>query len=791
MMKQEELQRLSVAELVNLVLHLQHVNKQMRLTNQDSGGEHTVYANGDTSALDHPDEHSGDKYAMTDDDADHENILDKDDQLRRTSLLLQLSIEFRETLDPSVIVERMLHVMVKNLGISNASIVLIALDGSVELAMSLRDGTMQQVTTLVTRAVLDRGLAGWVLRHGRSVILPDVSRDKRWIPYSDWQRTGSAIVLPIRQAQTTLGVLTVYHPQANHFGSHYMLLMEGVAAQAGVALGAARRYLEESRRREQALALFAMTQFLTTERSYDDLAAMLQEKSVTIFGVDYGLLYLVRDDKAPVPAFSPVSLPPALLHAGNKPLVRQAAVTVRKAWEQKSIVTDMDPPDNPTQTVIAVPLVHSSTVIGAVALIRTSSNGVTFTANIWSMLTTFTNVIAATCANMKLVGQLRTHAEKLETLVEERTAIIQNSRDMLRVVFDNLPEGLVLLDPNEMVLAANNAFCYPIMGQHPRTIVGVNMTSVWEALEQRGELQIEHRSISQLTGLSAGGKRAMRVLCTTSIGQQRWYEVSRIAVSDEHEEVEYYVERWLDITRQEAIERQMIARDQRNILGQLTSRVVHDINTPLQDVLKHLDNCASDVSLGDTVKNEMTLARGALDRIDRTVKSLHHLYKSPKTTWECLDINSLLRHLEDLVASQFTHHKVHIHYNLDPHMQRVYGQPDALRQVFLGLLGNAQEAMPQGGIITVTSLYERGNKGSIAPLCRINIHDTGVGMTDAQIADLFEPFMSNKEQGVGMGLYLSKHIIEQHKGRIEITSKPQEGTMVSVFLPADERCGNL
>ncbi|NJN68769.1 MAG: GAF domain-containing protein [Chloroflexaceae bacterium] len=136
---------------------------------------------------------------------------DQDDQLRRTSLLLQLSIEFRETLDPTVIVERMLQVMVHNLGITNASVVLIGVDGDVDLAISLLQSHIQQVTPMITRAVLDRGLAGWALRHSRSVVLPDVSRDKRWIPSAEWQRTGSALVLPIHHAQTTLGVLTVYH----------------------------------------------------------------------------------------------------------------------------------------------------------------------------------------------------------------------------------------------------------------------------------------------------------------------------------------------------------------------------------------------------------------------------------------------------------------------------------------------------------------------------------------------------------------------------------------------------
>ncbi len=787
-MNQEELQRLSVAELIDKVLHLQNENRQLEaeLSTRSS----------DPFSEDMKQQDEAGAYAALDREghASEDPPADLDEQLQRTSLLLQLSIEFRETLEPSVIVERMLHVMVSNLGITNASVVLIGLDGSVELAMSLRDGKVQQVTAMITRTILDRGLAGWVLRHGRSVVLPDVARDKRWIPYSGWQKVGSAIVLPIRQAQTTLGVMTIFHPEPNHFASRDMLLMEGVAAQAGVAIGASRRYLEESRRREQALALFAMSQFLTSQRSYDDLAAMLHEKSVSIFGVDYGLLFLRKNGEsaAPFSSLSPVSLPPAMLQAGHKPLLRQATMTVRKACEQKSIVTDTDSPELPTRTVMAVPLVHTGSVLGAVALVRVSGSELTFSANLWSMLTTFTNVIAATCASMQMMKQLEGYTEQLESLVQERTRLLRNSRDLLRVVFDNLPEGLVLLDPQEVVLAANNAFCYPVVGRHPRMIVGQDMSGVWEELEQRSELQIEMHANPNVTGITAKDSGTMRVHCTTSIGQKRWYEISRLSVADDDGDIEYYIERWLDITRQQEMERHLLAQDQRNILGHLTARVVHDINAPLQDIEGRLAASTDEsFDLPAAVQEHLLIAQGSLNRIDRTLKNLSHLYQSPKTSWECVDINCLLRELEEFTVQQFTHYGVTIRFELDEEIPLMYAQPDALRQVFLGLLFNAQEAMDQGGEIVVTSRWDKGEQGSLSPLCRISIQDTGVGMTTEEVMRLFEPFKSKKEQGVGMGLYLSKQIIEQHTGRIEVTSEKHEGTVVDVFLPWDERCRGM
>lgn len=790
-MKREELERLTANELIDLVLSLQNLQSWQQkhqgaadtppeAATTNGNGEETTRTQTPQSAATVP-LHESDAPDETDDSPPARHQIDE--QLQRTSLLLQLSIEFRETLEPQVIVERMLHVMVSNLGISNASVVLIGLDGSVELGMSLHDGGMQDVTSLITRTVLDRGLAGWVLRHGRSVVLPDVSRDKRWIPYSDWQKTGSAIVLPIRQTQTTLGVLTIFHPQPNHFSSRDMLLMEGVAAHAGIALGASRRYQEENRRREQAMALLATSQFLTIERTFDDLADMLQERSQSIFGVDFGLLFLTTNT-----GLSPVALPAGLNHPRHRTLVKQATVVARKSVEQKNIVTDSDSPENPTQTFMALPMVHSGATIGTVVLIRTSGGNVSFSANVWSMLTTFTNVIATTCANMKLVEQFKRHTENLDNLIGERTRLVQRSRDLLRAIADNLPEGLILLDSQEVLLAANNSFCYNVIGRHPRQVVGENLPDIWEELEQRGELRIEPRHPSGLEVLpSVADSELMRVFCTNAHEQQCWFEISRMPVGSDDGDVEYYIERWLDVTHHEEVQRQVLMQDQRSILGSLATRVIHDIDTPLQNVVGCLNLCTEETDLSSKNREYLNLANEELARVGRTLENLRLLYQTPKTTWECVNINHVLNQVHHAITQQFEQRSIYVYLNLDQQLPPIYGQPDALRQVFMGIAFNACEAMPEGGDINMSSHWKK-DEATERPFCHIIIRDSGSGMTEEQIATLFEPFKSNRSQGIGLGLYLIKQIIEQHSGHIEITSKKREGTVVEVSLPWNERC---
>jgi GAF domain-containing protein len=427
-----------------------------------------------------------------------------DDQLRRTSLLTQLAIEFRESLDPATIVEQTLRAVMVHLVVAGASIILVAPNSSIELATVVSDGAVQPMAPDLAQDVVEKGLAGWVLRHGSSVALSDVARDRRWLEFSERHRSGSVIVIPVRQSSATLGVLTVHRSAPYAFSSHDLILLEGVAAQLGVALSAARHQASERQRRNQAMALLAMSQFLTAERTPSELAGMLQEKSVAVFGAQAGLLFLA--DEAG-------ELNPVLPEGDQRPdehTVAMASGAARLAWASQRIATTGPAPE---MTCVAMPLINHGTAIGSYALLHTSGGG--FSAAVWSLLTVFTHAIASACANIGLVARLTQQARTLEGLVEQRTQQVRRSRDALRAVFDNLTEGILLLDNEERVLAANANFCRQIAGAHPREVVGQPYAQVWQRIERRGELKVD------LLPPSGGGRQRLVVRQATADGPRK------------------------------------------------------------------------------------------------------------------------------------------------------------------------------------------------------------------------------------------------------------------------------
>ena len=111
--------------------------------------------------------------------------------------------------------------------------------------------------------------------------------------------------------------------------------------------------------------------------------------------------------------------------------------------------------------------------------------------------------------------------------------------------------------------------------------------------------------------------------------------------------------------------------------------------------------------------------------------------------------------------------------------------PSSMEQAFLNIILNAQKAMPQGGILTV-STHLLNHKGEDKPNeVQIVFEDTGVGILEENLPKIFNPFFSTRVDGTGLGLSITKNIVEQHEGRIEVESKVNVGTRFIITLPVN------
>jgi len=216
-------------------------------------------------------------------------------------------------------------------------------------------------------------------------------------------------------------------------------------------------------------------------------------------------------------------------------------------------------------------------------------------------------------------------------------------------------------------------------------------------------------------------------------------------------------------------------------MGQLAASIAHEVNNPLSGVLVYVQLMKKKLIKGavesDFILNYLSRIEAELNRSTRLIRNLLDFSSQSKPNMEEVDCNEILVKALDLA--------VHVR-SLDARVQtrmddlpKVLADPDQLQEVFINLIMNGFQAMPGGGLLTVQTVAK--NKE-----VRIAVRDTGCGIPPENMSKLFTPFFSTKKdvKGVGLGLPVSYGIVQSLNGRIEVESKPGEGSTFTVCIPA-------
>ncbi|MDQ2996316.1 MAG: ATP-binding protein [Chloroflexota bacterium] len=217
-------------------------------------------------------------------------------------------------------------------------------------------------------------------------------------------------------------------------------------------------------------------------------------------------------------------------------------------------------------------------------------------------------------------------------------------------------------------------------------------------------------------------------------------------------------------------------------VGELAASVAHEINNPLYAARNSLYLVEQDLPPGAPQRQFLEIAQGELGRIARIITRMRDFYRPTRAELEPTTINDVLMATLDLVQTHLRHGQVGVTTDLAADLPQVTAHTDQIRQVFLNLMLNACDAMPNGGTLRITSHARSAGADQPAEIV-VQIADTGVGIAPEHHAHLFEPFYTTKAQGTGLGLAISAHIITQHGGQIDVASQVGIGTTFTVRLP--------
>ncbi|MBI3013842.1 MAG: PAS domain S-box protein [Candidatus Tectomicrobia bacterium] len=274
--------------------------------------------------------------------------------------------------------------------------------------------------------------------------------------------------------------------------------------------------------------------------------------------------------------------------------------------------------------------------------------------------------------------------------------------------------------------------------------------------------------------------------------------VSLAPMQAQEEQVAGVVVLLQDVTRLKHLEQEGQRRSRLLAMGEMAAHMAHEIRNPLGSIelfatllRRELDH--------DPDKRDLA------ERISSGVRSLNHILtnlllftRSQKPTADLLGANDLVAETLQFARYLLEQNRVDLGVDFSPENPQIQGDRELLKQVFLNMILNAVEAMPAGGNLRVSTRLlscpgidpgRRQDRCKTDREVEIGFCDSGVGIPEDHISRIFDPFFTTKDSGTGLGLAIVHNIVAAHGGRVQVNSKPGQGTDLTLIFPGGQPAG--
>jgi two-component system, NtrC family, sensor kinase len=381
----------------------------------------------------------------------------------------------------------------------------------------------------------------------------------------------------------------------------------------------------------------------------------------------------------------------------------------------------------------------------------------------------------------KQLDEMEAMSEQLESMVDRRTRQIERAKKEWERTFDAISSPLTQVGSGFELVRANVATA--LHADLPvRELPGsVCYQSIFGRTEPCESCPLNNEAMRR-QGVLEGEIVDSRNGKTFLLSAYRF---------DSEAEMDRFVCYYKDVTEEKKLQRQVVQSEKMAGIGQLAGGVAHELNNPIGVVLSFTQfskMTATEIKDEELLDNLQEIETAA-NRCKEIVAGLLDFSRpSQDQRVDLVNLNDILDKALFLVSTQRAAKDQEVVREFAPGSVLVEGNNNQLLQVFINLIQNAVHAMPEGGILRVSTGLS-GNGQAYA-----EISDTGVGIAPDKVSRLFEPFYTTKEpgQGTGLGLSVSYGIVERHAGRIDVESIVGEGATFRVILPAapgdDEDC---
>ena len=233
------------------------------------------------------------------------------------------------------------------------------------------------------------------------------------------------------------------------------------------------------------------------------------------------------------------------------------------------------------------------------------------------------------------------------------------------------------------------------------------------------------------------------------------------------------MERALRRTQEQLLQSEKLAA-----MGRLTSQIAHELNNPLYGIMNTLELLKTEISPESKRRKVLEMALSETVRLSDLLRKMLSFSKPDQEEKQAVDLNTVLDEILLLHEKQLQENDIKIKTTFEEALPQINASKDQLRQVFLNLVANARDAMPDGGTLSVSTAADSEN-------VRIEIGDSGIGIKEEHLKKIFDSFFTTKDsvKGVGLGLSVCYGFIKDHDGDIKVKSEVGTGTTFTITFP--------
>ena len=380
----------------------------------------------------------------------------------------------------------------------------------------------------------------------------------------------------------------------------------------------------------------------------------------------------------------------------------------------------------------------------------------------------------------RLLADLMSSRETMEApdkhhVLEDKRAIEEHAvlQEYNHRILSGIPLGIALVDKESKTLQSNLAFL-DIFTLSADQVINQPISAylppqVLQVLEPSLDSAFKKNKIMELLEVEFKENKLDR----------RVVGLRLIPLIDQRGILDYLLLLVEDLTRSRSMKKEIQQREKANAMLELAKGVAHEVRNPLSIILGSIQYLRSiKAHEGDGITEHLNMMAESCELIGSVINELVNFARPLSMVFRLTEINSCLEKAVSLLRGRCQNRNIDLNLDLDPDLPFTACDEKHIGQVFINLIMNAVQAMPDGGKLSIRTKNEALHQRIL-----ITFEDTGIGIEPNDLKRIFDPFFSRKSKGIGLGLTVTKRIVEDHYGQIQVNSENGNGTQVHIHLP--------